>query len=363
MQNSSNSTPESDSPENNFVASPKENTPELYVFNETRLNGWFEQHGFSPLVANFIVLVFIFVTYQFLGGLIMVMAILVPKVAEGEDPQVLIHSFNELITSNVELIRLIQSGSQFLFILLPVFYFTKLHSNTKGLLSQEHKAFLGLTPPVSGKMYFYAFFGILALNPILSYFNDLQFVALDGFGIIDQEDIQSLRSVFRTQIENIATSYSFAEYLVVVAVISITPAIAEELLFRGFVQRNFLRVLHPQTAAILTGIIFGIYHLNPLELFPLIGLGIYLALVRQYSGSVYPAALAHFANNWFSVTMLALSKNPESFGLSDEMASQINSLTPDIESPLAIGSALISLLLTVLIWRAMKIESEKVPLS
>jgi membrane protease YdiL (CAAX protease family) len=104
------------------------------------------------------------------------------------------------------------------------------------------------------------------------------------------------------------TSYSYEELLWVLVVVCVTPAICEELLFRGYVQRTLERKLGIKSIFI-TGIIFGLYHMQPINLLSLSLLGILFGFFFYRSQSVFPSMAAHFTNNLFAV--LSLYKTPD----------------------------------------------------
>ncbi len=76
-----------------------------------------------------------------------------------------------------------------------------------------------------------------------------------------------------------------------------TPAICEEALFRGPILRGLRTRFSPAVAAILTGILFGIYHVDVWRLVPTAVLGVALSAIALASDSILPAMLAHFTNN------------------------------------------------------------------
>jgi hypothetical protein len=57
-------------------------------------------------------------------------------------------------------------------------------------------------------------------------------------------------------------------------------------------------------AIVLTGIIFGAYHLDPFTFVALCGLGIYLSYLVSASGSILVPMAAHFTNNFISALIL-----------------------------------------------------------
>ncbi len=82
-----------------------------------------------------------------------------------------------------------------------------------------------------------------------------------------------------------------------VLLLALTPAICEELLFRGYFQGQLYRVMRPVSAVLVSGIVFGMFHLVPTQLLPLSVLGIYMAYVVWRTGSLWTGIAVHFAHN------------------------------------------------------------------
>jgi sodium transport system permease protein len=78
---------------------------------------------------------------------------------------------------------------------------------------------------------------------------------------------------------------------------AVTPAICEEALFRGPILRGLRTQFSPVVAAILTGLLFGIFHLDVWRLVPTALLGMGLSGIALASESIVPSMLAHFTNN------------------------------------------------------------------
>jgi membrane protease YdiL (CAAX protease family) len=112
----------------------------------------------------------------------------------------------------------------------------------------------------------------------------------------------------------LASASSIPELLFVIVVIAFIPAIAEEFLFRGLVQRNVERNTSPMRAAVITGIIFGAYHLNPFSFVPLVALGIYLGFIAMRARSIWVSVAAHFFNNAFACIMLYCNMDEDIVG-------------------------------------------------
>ena len=90
--------------------------------------------------------------------------------------------------------------------------------------------------------------------------------------------------------------------LVLVAVFA---GIGEELLFRGVLQRLFIKLFkNPWAGILVTAFIFSAIHLQFYGFIPRFILGILLGLIYWYSGSLWPAMIAHFAYDAFAVVMI-----------------------------------------------------------
>jgi sodium transport system permease protein len=76
-----------------------------------------------------------------------------------------------------------------------------------------------------------------------------------------------------------------------------TPAICEEALFRGPILRGLRTRFSALGSAILTGLLFGLYHGDVWRFIPATLLGFALSAVALAADSIVPAMIAHFANN------------------------------------------------------------------
>jgi len=112
-----------------------------------------------------------------------------------------------------------------------------------------------------------------------------------------EEFIRRFKQMIEDTYRVLVTANTPLEFLSVVAIVAITPAVCEELLFRGLIQRTFEDALGGVRGAFITGAIFGVYHLNPFILIPLCVLGIFLGLIVQRTQNITLAIGAHFANN------------------------------------------------------------------
>lgn len=99
------------------------------------------------------------------------------------------------------------------------------------------------------------------------------------------------------------------ESVFVVLAISLGPGIGEELLFRGYIQTRLLERHAPLVAILVTSLLFGLMHMDPLQSVLTVFMGAYLGFLVHRFGSLWPAVGAHALNN--GIAALTLSLFPE----------------------------------------------------
>ena len=85
-------------------------------------------------------------------------------------------------------------------------------------------------------------------------------------------------------------------------------AVAEEVFFRGMLQRTLARSLPIWPAMIVTSVLFGVSHFQPLQLPALAAFGLVLSLLVHRSGRLGPAIWAHVGFNATTVVALLLAR-------------------------------------------------------
>lgn len=91
--------------------------------------------------------------------------------------------------------------------------------------------------------------------------------------------------------------------------VSLVGPIAEEMLFRGAIQRTLHdKGFHPWRAIGISSLLFGLIHANPAQIPFAIVLGVMFGWIYYRTGSLMPVILGHVANNTIAcLLMVALS--------------------------------------------------------
>lgn len=104
-------------------------------------------------------------------------------------------------------------------------------------------------------------------------------------------------------------------------VIAVTPAICEEFIFRGAVQRTIFRIKsNPHLAIWLSAAIFSAIHFQFYGFLPRLLLGAAFGYVYFWTGSIWYAVFAHFLNNAYAVSVAYyLQANNQSYTNAEDM--------------------------------------------
>jgi membrane protease YdiL (CAAX protease family) len=79
---------------------------------------------------------------------------------------------------------------------------------------------------------------------------------------------------------------------------AVTPAIIEEIAFRGIIFGGLARVLRDHEVIIVSALMFMALHLNPIRMPDLLLAGLILGFMRYKSGSWLPGIFMHFTHNF-----------------------------------------------------------------
>ena len=93
-------------------------------------------------------------------------------------------------------------------------------------------------------------------------------------------------------------------YFLSLFVMTLLPALGEELLLRGSVLSG-LSTRNVWFGVLMSGVFFSLMHANPVQTVHQFGLGVVLALVLILSGSIWAGVIVHFLNNFISITLTA----------------------------------------------------------
>ncbi|MEX2600462.1 MAG: CPBP family intramembrane glutamic endopeptidase [Balneolaceae bacterium] len=246
---------------------------------------WAERNGFSHWALGLIWLVIGFILFQVLANLLAVALVLYQN---GMEPGA---DLMALLLERLDLVFIANSIGQILFLGLATWFFVRLHASRS-----DRPSFLRLSlSPNTGRMVLLSALLFIVIQPVIWYIGYLNTL------LPIPETLTELQRSQYEMIENFLRSDGVM--WIALFHVAIVPAICEEIMFRGYLQRTFEKSWGVWPAILLSGFLFGAYHLQLGNLLPLATLGILLALVTWLSGSLLPAMVAHFVNNGGAVLL------------------------------------------------------------
>jgi membrane protease YdiL (CAAX protease family) len=181
------------------------------------------------------------------------------------------------------------------------------------LFSDNVKEYLGATKSIDVQQIVLALLLILMIQPFVNW------MSLINAGINLPEWLKALLSSPGNSAQKIGEALmkgdSIMSLLFSCVVISIIPAISEELIFRGVIQKLFIDLAkNKHFGIILTATLFSAMHMDVAGFIPRFALGAMLGYLYVWSGSIYLPIVAHFANNLLAFLMeIGKNKNALSF--------------------------------------------------
>jgi len=230
-----------------------------------------ERHRINPIIFAVVSLAIVFVLYQIVAGTITFLIV-------GEAT---------VTRENVDMIRWLTMAGQIVCILIPTIALARL------LSVNLSDVFRWRLPSVAETVY--AVIGLVMLQQVFQIY--LFFQDLIPLPDVLQRVLDPFKEMLEKMFQGLVRAETVGELGFVIFVVAVVPAVAEEMLFRGLIQRSIEKALPGLQAAILAGAVFGLYHFNPFAVVPLVGLGCYFGVLRYRSNSIIIAMTAHFMNN------------------------------------------------------------------
>lgn len=247
------------------------------------LDGRLEKGRLSPIVAALLGLILAFILFQGISLIVTIALLILSGVGISD----LVENLNQVLADNAGSLLIANSVGQVFGLLIPALLFARLHSS-------RWKSYLRLNR-VDLPFLLLSIIALIALIPVVQWIGTL------SDGLPWPESIRQFEQSQMDLIERILTrDFSLVFSIIMLAM---TPAICEEVLFRGYVQRQAERSIGIWGGILFSGIIFGLYHLRITQAIPLSMLGVFMAYLTWRSSSLIPAMLVHFSNNSFAAIL------------------------------------------------------------
>jgi membrane protease YdiL (CAAX protease family) len=166
-------------------------------------------------------------------------------------------------------------------------------------LSREPAGYLGFRHQPNGWSLLTVVVLIFASLPLINFLSQVnQHIDLpDQFGSLEQW-LMNREETARRMTDQFLRAQNLGALAVNLLMVAVLPALGEELLFRGVVQRIFsewTRSVH--WGVVIAAFLFSAMHVQFYGLIPRMFLGILFGYLLVWSGSMWLPVLAHFVNN------------------------------------------------------------------
>ena len=152
---------------------------------------------------------------------------------------------------------------------------------------------------------------VFTVLPFINYLSSLnEQMVLPHFlsGIEDWMKSKELQASLLT--ENFLKTSTIKGLLLNILIVAILPAIGEELLFRGVIQRLMQEITkNVHWGVIISAMVFSAFHIQFYGFLPRFMLGLMLGYMFVFTGSLWVPIVAHFINNLASVLVYFLHYN------------------------------------------------------
>lgn len=257
-----------------------------------RLTGWLERNQFHPLFTAFLVFFLAFLLFQLVVAPIVLaigVAVDLARNGGGEPPDMAL--ILEQLTTNARLMMTANTVGQVVGFGLFALVVARLHSpDTREYLRIRRPDVPGLG---------LAALGWVVLYPVVLWTGQLneRLPLPEWLRLLEQQQVDLLEGLLLGG--DLSTGFLFVA-------LALTPALCEEVLFRGYLQRQVERSWGAIASIVLVGVLFGLYHLRLSQALPLSLLGVYLGFVVWATGSLWAGVLVHLLNNGFAVAATAV---------------------------------------------------------
>jgi len=149
---------------------------------------------------------------------------------------------------------------------------------------------------------------VLFIQPFVAYSMQWNVSIIQSLSDFFPSLIQSLEQMEESA-KDITTAFLEMDHLTDLIfnlfLIALIPAIGEELLFRGVIQKKLQSIMsNPHIAIMITAFVFSAIHMQFFGFFPRFLLGILLGYLFYFSKNLWMSVLAHFINNALAVLLM-----------------------------------------------------------
>ncbi len=214
-----------------------------------------------------------------------------------------ISNFNTFEQANISMLKFLQSMYSIGFFVFPSVVAAWLFSNSvSGYLKLDKMPNFSI---------FVAIIIVLVSSPAINAIVQWnESISLPAYMQSIEQLMRQMEDNAKKATELFLNAHSSSEYLANIVVLALIPAIGEELLFRGVLQKllyDWSNKIH--IAIWLSAFLFSALHLQFYGFFPRLLLGALFGYLFFWSGSLWIPITTHFINNLLAVSIFYINNN------------------------------------------------------
>ncbi len=185
---------------------------------------------------------------------------------------------------------------------------------------------------LDGTLIFYFITWLLFSLPLIAYSAQLnQMVPIPSWAAeIDQNTMGFLMEMLKME--------GLGDLAINIIIIALVPAIGEELLFRGVIQRELMKGMsNGHLAVLIASLLFAFFHLQLNSFLPKFAIGLILGYAYLWTRNILYPVIIHFFNNGFQVLILYNS------------GEELKNVNEEVIPPIPVFSLIISAILCAVI--------------
>ncbi len=250
---------------------------------------WVEKNGFPHWVMASIWLIFGLLAFHIVTSIILFVFVIIPNVTDLTDQAEILRVASEHITGTF----VVNTIGQVFIIGIASYLMSMLHTTR-----ENRNEFLRFK--VNSKVLLFSGLSVVLLFSSIGAINFLGWLNYIAFErLVEIFPGLSLFKDLQTQMSDMIVDFIDSDNSVILGVlfIGLVPAIFEEVMFRGYIMRAYEKSWGILPAILISGLLFGMYHIQPSNILALSSLGILFAFVTYVSDSLIPAMILHLVNN------------------------------------------------------------------
>lgn len=241
-------------------------------------------------------------------------------------------------------VRILQAFMSLGMFLVPALAYSQMSKD-------RESEFFGLHKPIPAAVWILVFVLMIIISPTIDGIVYLNYnLPYPDFlsGLVN--DLTAKQEMLSQQMERLTEMSNLTMFFINLVIIAVIPAVGEEWLFRGVIQKLFKERFQSSHKAIwLTAFFFALLHQSIFYFLGLWVLGALLGYLKEWSGNIWLPVLAHFINN--SAILVVMYLAPDLIG-------DLETITFDWQYfiPSVIGSTILAFLVHKYLRRSNSIE-------